>query len=190
MKILTTLFCGAVILLSSCATPMNTYTDRDVSVDFNNYHTFSWINKHPLSVRKQTPVLANPLMGERIQNAILQELTARGLKYVPVEGEADLVVSFRVGAHQEVNMNSFPVAYRSRGRWGGTYVGDSVDVHSTTEGTLAIDFFDSDTKSPVWHGRAERSLYKSDRAHTNELIKEAVAAILADFPSPAPENNS
>lgn len=185
MKTLITLLCGAALLLCGCTTTTDIFTDRDAAVDFSRYHTFSWIDEHPLIVGGGAAALANPLMQARIQRAITEELTARGFEFVPVGGEADLVVSFTAGARQEVSVDSYPAAYRSGRYWGGAYIGDSVDVRSTTEGALAIDFFDTETKAAVWHGRAERRLSKTDRERRTALIEEAVAAILADFPSPA-----
>ena len=190
MKKLTMALCSAVLLLSGCATTMSTFTDRDADADFSSYQTFSWIDEHPLTVKDQIPVVANPLMESRIRNAIQQELTLRGFEFVPVAGDADLVVSFTVSARQQINTESQPVTYRGSWRWGGTYVGDSVDIQTVTEGTLAIDFFDTQTRAPVWHGRAERSLNKKERERSNELIKETVTAILADFPSPASADKS
>lgn len=187
MKIVPTLFYSAVLLLCGCTTPMNTFTDRDAAANFSGYRTFSWIDEHPMIVSNQSVVLANPLMEARIQNAVRQELIGRGYEFVPVGDEADFVVSFTVGARQEIDVESYPAAYRSG--WVSAYAGDSVEVRSTTEGTLAIDLFDVETRSPVWHGRIERSLKKKDRERRDELLREAIAAILNGFPSSAPTNN-
>ncbi len=189
MKILTTLLCSAALILCGCSITTHTFTDRDNGADFSSYRSFSWIDKHPMIIGNPVPALTNPLMEARIQNAIMEELTAQGFEFVPTGGEADLVVSFTVGARQEIDVDSYPTAYRSW-RWGSTYIGDSVEVQTTTEGMLAIDFFDAETKSPVWHGRVEKSLSKKDRKNEADLISRAVAAILADFPSPTPASDS
>lgn len=173
-----------VFVLSGCASTIETFSDHDDEVDFSVYETFAWIDEHPMVSAPDVAAAANPFMESRIQDAIRRELSLRGYRYVQTADTADLVVSFSVGGRKDLSVESYPVAYRHRWTWGGAYIGDSVSVESTTEGVLAIDVFDAETRSPVWHGTARKSLTAAEANLRGSVIQDAVAAILTEFPPP------
>jgi hypothetical protein len=92
------------------------------------------------------------------------------------------VLSYTVGARDRIDVQSYPVRFRSAWGWGWTYVGREADVSTYREGTLAIDIFDGRTNQPVWHGWATKRITERDVANAAEQIPIAVAAILARFP--------
>ncbi len=51
-----------------------------------------------------------------------------------------------------------------------------------TEGMLAVDVFDNESRQPVWHGWARKRITGRDIEDPEASIDEAVEAILADFP--------
>ena len=173
-------------VLSGCASTIETFSDRDNNVDFSVYETFAWIDEHPMVSAPDVAAASNPFMEPRIQDAIQRELTLRGYRYVQDAANADVVVSFSVGGRKDISVESYPVAYRHRWTWGGAYIGESVSVESTTEGVLAIDVFDAETRSPIWHGTAKKSLTAAEANLRGSVIQDAVAAILTEFP---PQNN-
>ena len=63
----------------------------------------------------------------------------------------------------------------------GWYGGSSVRVSTYTEGTLALEFYDRETRHAVWVGWASKRLSKSD--DSEKIIGKAVAAILEEFPA-------
>lgn len=176
-------FLAATIFgLPGCASTIETFSDHDASVAFDDYETFAWISEHPMVSSPGNAVAANPFMEDRIQDAIRHELTSRGYRLVQRDGDADFVVSFSVGGRKELSVESYPVAYRNRWTWGGAYIGDSVSVESNTEGVLAIDLFDAESKSPIWHGVARKNLTSAEQKLRGSIIQESVAAVLAEFP--------
>jgi len=170
---------GLLVGLQACET-MKVNSDYDRSVSFTGYDTFSWISEHPMV--SHAPEVS-PIAERRIQDAIVDTLGAKGIRYVPNQADADFVVGFSVGSREKVSVTSttYPVAYRGVYRWGGMYYND-VDVRQYTEGRLAIDVFDTREKRPVWHGYVTKNVTSSDQNKREELIREAVAKILAGFP--------
>lgn len=171
-----------VVSLTGCASTIETYSDYDRGAAFSEYDTFAWISEHPMVSSPKQAAATNPFMETRIQDAIQNELTLRGYRLVASDDDADFVVSFSVGGRKEMSVESYPVAYRNRWTWGGAYIGDSVSVESTTEGVLAIDLFDAETKAPIWHGVAKKNLTAAEEKLRGSIIQDSVAAVLAEFP--------
>ncbi|MDJ0748193.1 MAG: DUF4136 domain-containing protein [Woeseiaceae bacterium] len=171
----------AVFGIGGCATKIDTFVDHDSRVAFHDLETFAWISEHPL-VSSSQYAAANPFLEARIQDAIQDELTSRGYRFVEDDSAADFVISFSVGGRKDLSVESYPVAYRNRWTLGGTYIGESVSVEQNTEGTLAIDFFSANTRSPIWHGVARKNLTAAEEKLRGSIIRDAVAAILVEFP--------
>jgi len=111
-------------------------------------------------------------------------LTARGLRFVEDPTEADLAIAFTVGSRDGIRITSYPTTSfqrgprARRGYWGGS----NVRTRQYTEGQLAVDLFDVAKARPVWHGTVASRVTRGDRAEPNEIIREALEAILAEFP--------
>ncbi len=117
--------------------------------------------------------------------AIAESLTGKGLRMLDDPESADFVVAFTVGARDEVQVTSYPTAYRSWGRggyWGGGYYGNDIDVRQYTEGRLSIDIFDRAEHRPVWHGWATKRITRKAQEDPEPVLREVVAAIMAKFP--------
>ena len=129
----------------------------------------------------------NPLLEGRIMAAIQGTLGEKGMKLIADTAQADFVIAFGVGARDRVSVTStpYPVAYRGAWGWGRAYYND-VDVRQYTEGRLAIDIFDASERRPVFHGYATANISATtDQAKRQQMLRDAVAKILAGFP-PAP----
>ncbi len=172
----------AALSLSGCVTSIQTHTDYDASASFSDYQTYAWISEKPMITAPRMAVAASPFLEGRIQQAIRSELEAQGYRFATDPADADFVVSFSVGARRDISVESYPVAYRSGWRWGTTYIGDSVKVDDSTEGMLSIDFFDQQTKSPIWHGVARKNLTTADEKLQSSIVRDAVGEILKSFP--------
>lgn len=176
----------ACVVLSGCATTTKGSADYDPSVNFANYHTFAWISQHPMIVATAQGQQISPLAEGRIMRAIADSLTSKGYRLLDTPDNADFVVSFTVGARDNIQVTSYPVAYRGfygrAGYWGGAYWGSDVDVQKFTEGRLAIDIFDRKEHRPIWHGWATKKITPKTQENPEPVINEVVAAILAKFP--------
>jgi hypothetical protein len=174
---------GAILILTGCAT-MQVGSDYDRQASFANFHTFAIMRREHHNVH-------NPLVVQRTEDAIAQDLVAKGYRQVSDPAGADFTVDFTVGSKERTDINSYPEPYATMGWggwgwgpgwWGGPYWGSSLDVRQVHEGTLSIDVFDAHTHRPVWHGWAKKDLSRKDIDHSEEPIRKAVAAVLADFP--------
>ena len=161
---------------------LDVHSDFNESFDFSTYQSFGFISDKPLLFAETAPV--NPLFEGRLLRATRDALESKGYRFVDDREQADFVVSFTIGARDKIKVTSYPTTYRGYSRrlgWGGAYYNE-VDVRNYTEGTLAIDLFDVQQRSPVWHGWAVKTISARDRSNPTQAINEAVTAILADFP--------
>ncbi len=185
-------FCLALALLTGCATNPKVFTDFDPSQTFDNYQSFTWISDNPMSVSGDRG--PNPITAGRIRNGIQQALEAKGYKFVADKNTADFVVSFTVGARDKTTTHEREVVefYGPHWRWGYDYFDvvrprgftrTDVTTREYAEGSLAIDIFDVQRKSPVWHGSASKRLSRDElQGRSAESTRLAVQTILAGFP--------
>jgi len=171
-------------LLTGCAT-IRTGSHQDESVSFSQYRTFAWIADNPLILGAGEQPAISPLSQKKIVQAIEDELSNKGFTYLANADQADFVMSYTVGTREKIDATSYPSAYR--GEWGwhlhGRYYYQTEVVHRTyTEGTLSIDIFDGNTKQPIWHGWATKTISTSDRENPSPSIQKAVAGIIEQFP--------
>ncbi len=176
---------ASVILLSGCASTTKGNADFDPSVNFLNYHSFAWIAEHPMIIGATAGRQVNPMTEGRIMSAIEDNLRSKGFQVVADPEQADLVVAFTVGARDEVQVTSYPSAYRGAyrvGYWGGGYYGTDIDVRQYTEGRLSIDIFDRSEHRPVWHGWATKRITRKAEEDPKPVLRDVVNAIMAKFP--------
>ncbi len=178
---------GAAILLGACATPgFEAKHDYDDTIDFSGYQTFAWISQNPMNIGV-TSVAPSPLLEPRIMSSLERALVAKGYRFSKQPKDADFVVSFTVGARDQIRVDSYPATggrYYRRGGWGGAYYGYGTEtrVRQYTKGTLAVDIFSVEERRPVWHGFATKKITEDDRDNQSATIDAAVAAIIAGFP--------
>jgi len=93
---------GAAALLFADVT-----TDYSHSVDFGNYHTYSWLKVNA----------GDPLWVNRIERAIDGELTAKG--WSKVDSGGDAAVSAFGATHNQQSLQTFYDGFGGGWRWGG-----------------------------------------------------------------------
>lgn len=173
----------ALAALAACTT-ITARSDYYREADFSGFRSFAWMTDPPVIVPDDTDMAVSALNLRRIKESIETELTAKGFTHVPDEAAADFVISATVGARDQIDLALYPDRYRDGWRWEGRYgVGTGVvGVDRYLEGTLAIDVFDEASKQAVWHGWATKRITNADIEDAGEPIREAVAAILSEFP--------
>ena len=181
------------ISLTGCVTTPSVFTDYDSSQSFDSYQSFSWISDEPMIVSGDRG--PNPITAKRLRDAIVSTLERKGYQFVESPDEVDFVVSFTVGARDRIEIREREVIdyFGPHWRWGYDYFGvitprnfprTEVTSRQYAEGSLAIDIFDVDRKSPVWHGSASKRLSRSElEGRAEDTTQVAVETILADFPS-------
>jgi hypothetical protein len=146
-------------------------TDYDHTANFSKYRTFMWIRE---------PKPQNPLMKDRIVEAINAQLEARGLE--EVTSGADLGVSANVATQGRHTLQSFYddfPGWRWHHMWGPGYVTTTVDTYRV--GALVVDLFDTRSKQVVWWGSAVDTVSDKPEKNTKKLEKSA-EKIFKDFP--------
>lgn len=177
----------ALLLVGACLAAgcagLKSHSDYDPAIDFTQYEAFAWAEQAQI-VRSQQDddSYISPLDLQRIRRAIESELVTKGFRQTTSAESADFLVSFTVGARERLSVDSYPVTYRNRWTRHWPYYVGVVDAHTYTEGMLAIDILDVRARQPAWHGVARKRITDADSANSGPLIKEAVAAILREFP--------
>jgi uncharacterized protein DUF4136 len=142
-------------------------TDYDHTTDFSKYKTFTWIKQ---------PKTENPLMQQRIIDAVNTQLEEKGLRLV--SGDADLGVSANAATKEQQTLNSF---YDGFYGWGWHRYWGPVTVETYTVGTLVVDLFDTQTKQVKWWAAASDTV--SDNPEKNaKKLSEAVEKMFKHFP--------
>ncbi len=167
LAVLLTSFCFAYPALARVT------VDFDKTVNFSKYKTYAWL--------KGTPA-PNELAQKRIQQAIEQKLTAKGL--TKADGPPDLYVVTHASSRKEQYINIDDFGYggfhgRRGGRSGPGTI--TVNVYDIPIGTLVVDILDGGSKELVWHAIAEETL--SDNPQKNaKRIDKVVKKMFKKFP--------
>ena len=171
-----------------CETPIRVAIDVDPDADVAAHRTYAWISSEPL-IRQVDGVTEGPRISPiddgRIRRAVDTRLQELGWKRHTEIEEADLIVSYGIGAEERTEIYETPGGGLYRGRhgyaYGGWYGGSMVRTMQYIEGTLTIEFFDRQTKQAVWVGWASKRLSNSD--DRGAVIEEAIGKILQNFPA-------
>ena len=173
MKIQNTLlFSIAMFLVFAAASfAQQVKIDYDHNANFGQYRTFSWEK-----IQTQDPLLVN-----RIKDAVNGALTAKGWTQVESGGDA-CILAMEITRNQQT-LNTFYDGFGGGWRWRG--FGGFGDATTTTEtyqvGTLVIDLFDAKTKTLIWRGSSSDTLSNNADKNTKNLDK-GVQKMFGHFP--------
>ena len=159
----------ATVALLACASfAQQVKTDYDHSANFGQYKTYSW-------EKVQTK---DPLLVDRIKDAVNGALTAKGWTQVDSGGDVS-IMTMEITKNQQT-LNTFYDGFGGGWRWGG--FGDAT---TTTEnykvGSLVVDLFDAKTKNLIWRGSSSDTLSNNPDKNTKNLDK-GVQKMFAHFP--------
>ena len=182
-----------MLILSACSSIQVT-SDYDKTVDFTKYKTFMYYGW-----TKESDKVLSEFDRDRIETALNDEFSRRGWALTKEDGDA--VVSLFVVVDKKTSYTSYTDHYGG-GMYGGMYGprygyggfgGYGYGMPSTThtqqndylEGTLIVDVFDAKERKHIWQGIGKKTLSEST-SNREARIKEAVAAIMKQFPIKAP----
>ena len=184
------------LALLACETPIQVDVDVDPDVHMNAFQSYAWISKEPLipqvkGVTTRPPI--SPIDDKRIRTAVDAQLAAKGWKEVGDPDQADLVVSYGIGAESKTEVVETPNASIGYGRvwghpygygYGNWYAGSTVRTKQYTQGSLTLEFFDRQKKQAVWVGWASTRLASRNLSSEarSALIQRAITKILGSFP--------
>jgi hypothetical protein len=168
---------GLILGLATISFAQQVNTDYDHSANFGQYKTYSW-------ERVQTK---DPLLVDRIKDAVNSTLAAKGWTLVPSGGDVE-VFAIETTQNQQA-LDTFYNGFGGGRRWGG-FGGGFGDSTTTVEtyklGTLVIDLFDAKTEKLIWRSSSSDTL--SDKADKNtKNLDKGVNKMFQHFP-PAPKN--
>jgi len=174
---------GLILMGLAACSQISTRSDHDPAADFSGYRTYTWVTDELMvQPRAASDPTISPLVQQRIHDAIDQALAAKG--FVEDPASPDFGVAFTVGLRDRVRVDhwgAYGGYYRPYGRYGGVRARYGPPVAANyTEGTLAIDMFDSQTRRPVWNGIATKIVDEQDEQP--QRIQQIVGSVLADFP--------
>jgi hypothetical protein len=157
-------------------------TDYDHSVDFSQFHTYSWGSV-------KTP---SPFYVDRIKQAVDSQLQAKGWQQVPSGGDTEIFATGQVT--NEKQLETLYSGYGGGwgrgwgwGGWGGGGPGFGTATTTTYNqqvGNLVIDMFETGSKKLVWRGMSQRDLSNNASKNTKALDKD-VQKMFKDFPPKA-----
>lgn len=149
-------------------------TDYNHSVNFSQFHTFSFGQVHG----------SDELFTDRIRSEIARDLTARGWQQVPKGG--DVVVTAIGGMRDKQEYNTFYTGFGPgwgwRRGWGGGGFGDTMTtVQQVPVGTLIVDLYQGQSKELLFRGTATDELSNKSEKNSGKLDK-AIDKIFNKFP--------
>lgn len=170
-------------LLTSCAGSQHTFSDRDTSIDLQNYKTYAWIapGDTVLNARRKDKLFGGYIV--RVSDA---ELKKKGM--VVDTSQPDALFMFETKVDERVEYSQTPTLSVGVGYGGpGYYVGGSApvaggEIRSTQvqDGMLAFTMYDTKTGKIVWTGGTRETLTNAD--DVEDVIARAVKQIFYKLP--------
>ena len=178
---------GLIIMLATlvACSSISVRKDWDPSVDFSQFKTFYILEEQRQSISR--------FADQRINAAIVANLTSKGLQQVDSQEGADIAIGYTVTTE---NRSSFQTVHTgwatsgyhhnrySRGWHSGVAVTSSRTHETTyTVGTLVVAVFQMGDKELIWEASGSDTINPSrDPARNEQRINEAVQRIMRDFP--------
>jgi len=148
-------------------------TDYDHNANFGQYRTYSW-------EKVQTK---DPLLVDRIKEAVNGALTAKGWTQVDAGGDVS-IVAIEITRNQQT-LNTFYDGFGGGWGWrrfGGGGFGEATTTTETYKvGTLVVDLFETKTKKLVWRGTSSDTLSSNSDKNIKNLDK-GVEKMFKQFP--------
>lgn len=157
----------ALAVLTACSST-RVSTDWDHTVGFTEYETYR------ILPQEQRP--PNPLMLQRVEDAVRRELDGKGLQEVTSGGDVLVAIHGYGDIERRVDVTHFGYGYRWRG-WGGS----QVNVTDVPKGTVIIDLVDSERKELEWRGMATDTVSAKPEKNWAKL-DAAIAKMFRAFP--------
>lgn len=177
----------AGLLFTGCASVA--YVEKDDTVNFNTYNTFSWIETK--EVKTETSKSITDLTERNMKNAVSKELEKAG--WQEVKNRPDVLLSYDVLVEKTVKEDNNPVysqPYRRfffnpyLRRWGSIYypsqfLGYDNGLYEVREGTVTITMIDAKTDKTVWQGWTTDEV--NSRHLSSKEIQNSVKSIFRKF---------
>jgi hypothetical protein len=175
-----------LVLLCSCATTaLEAVSDYDSDFDFSKVQRLAIL---PIDRTSAAEKLISDMQVDRINDALVAELQARGYAVVDDRSAADVYLSWHLVTREKTDIRSYNTASTYNCWRCGPPVAD-ISVRQYTEGTFIVDMIDPLRSRSVWRSTIQSQL--KDDPDADAVAKKrarAAKAVLAPFP-PAPESS-
>jgi hypothetical protein len=171
---------GAVLLMLPAAAAAQKVSYDIGTADFGGLRTFAFRNAPATDGdTEQTTGYDSPLVQERTEAAIAQQLQARGLERD--DQRPDMYVTARRAFKTEYSVYAYPdwgVGYTGWSPYGATWYTDERIV-----GTLIVDVQNAATGQLIWRGLAEKHVHEhASPEHRTKRVNKEVTKIFEKFP--------
>jgi hypothetical protein len=171
-----------LLALSLAACAPRVMVEHDATAGFGSYHSFAWVSPPPAPVKD--PILDSQILEDRVKQAVVGELTARGYLQVATGQAADFIVTYHTSSKQQIESSgpsfSFGFIDAFPSGFGSVVVPVGGNVESREQGTLMLDIIDAHDKRLVWRGWTNGWVSQSN--YSEKAVSQAVREILAKFP--------
>lgn len=178
MKSFSILLPLASLVLFGCVSPKQIDYDRAVAARLGEYRCFVIDSRETRSNYQE--IILSPIVDRRIERAIRQTLTAKGLNQDCAE--PDFRVTFNTVTKTRTELNDLgvgPTPFLRRPYFGySDYSHLNLDQYE--EGTFIIDVIDDTSKELVWRGAYTKRLGWS--APSDKEVQAIIGDILETFP--------
>ncbi|VAW72091.1 hypothetical protein MNBD_GAMMA10-2331 [hydrothermal vent metagenome] len=179
----------SMLWLSSCSTLSVSY-DYNPDIDFRQLKTYDWI-----AFPEDIPV--NELDRARFIKAVEANLTGKGL--TKNAADPDFLIATHFGTESRIDITNWGYSYAPNtyytghgyghhgyGHDGGYATTGGVNVYEYEQGTLILDFIDTDNKKLMWRATAKAIISPASTPQKQtEKINSGVQEILSSFPPPS-----
>ena len=171
----------AAIVLAGCG--VQSYVEKDPSVDLKRYKTFAWINEKGTKQENGKPY-------KDFKETYLMDLVAKELErngWQKAKSNPDVLIDYDIMIENEVRHESDPVYSRSTVRYfynpytgrinsfyyPSRYLGENSYTVPYKSGTITINIVDNDTDKLVWQGWAETEVTRKNisREDMEKIVK-------------------
>jgi hypothetical protein len=167
----------SLIAALACSTLQVSY-DYDRSADFSKFKTWSL---------KDDGSISNPLLLRRLENAVNDQMTKRGL--TRNNDNPDIWVAAHTRMSSQTQIQTFDSGWGYGWGWRGGYGGGGMSTSTVQQipvGTLIVDIVDAQRKELAWRGTATDTLSPtSTPEEKDQKLQEAVSKMFANFPPPS-----
>ncbi len=164
--------------------------DAQIKSDYDKEYDFSQISTYSFDGwEKDSDKLLNDFDKKRIIDAMVHELSIRGLNYV--ENGGDVAITLFIVVQQKTSTTAYTTyngGFGYRGRWGWGYGGVGMGTSDTTfdtddylEGTFVVDMYDATSKDLKWQG-VITSVVKEKPEKREKTIPKKIKKLMKKFP--------
>jgi hypothetical protein len=180
-RILTLTSVAFTLLLFSCSSALNTFSESDKSTDFQKYTTYAWLP--PDTSAANIHIAAEKMYGNLIVANSNEELKKKGM--VLDNKNPDAVFRFSFGLNSKVEYRQSPtvsigVGYGGPGYYAAAAVpvaGGNVTAHRADEVFLIIEMLDTKTGYVIWTSGIRKNVDNTGDSKKN--LKLAIQSIFS-----------